>query len=601
MQIRQLLVILAVLFLIAFSAIYLQANGLSLPSMVLLLVTITWFLANGIRLSAGLLGFTLLWLSFEWFYSFGGVGLSLPVALLLIIIDRRLWRRDAVYSASLMEASLFFLWLVGFARSTYSLYLGKAPLASLAPGMAALCILLPAIYFARQTFSRSLGSLFFLSLIWLTLLAGFEVIREYEYFYLFTGDPSFSLHPSFISSQYLLVGCLVIASFAVALRSSQHRLGATVVFIAACAAAYFILPEYISAPSQRGTWAAGGWALTKDILSRLKLESILIGLGPDWKQMIRTSEYTEGQYPVPAALIFFLEGGLLTVGTLFVALAISLFSGRFFRSSWEFIVIMGIALATLSFPILRDPLSLGVLGLVWGRAAASKPGQSAKTSITDTVAYLTFGVVAAILLTYLAAQCAVSYTLFQKPHRNLYTDQEFKVPKHFIEFLLAAEDLTFFYHRGVDFYRMKKAAARTVTDWEIGKGGSTISMQLAKVRYLHFDKTFNRKVQQVILAVFLENEKTKEEILKEYLATIGFAPGSVGITKAAFNLFNKTPDLLSQEESLQLVMSIPNPLLYNPTVAQDETDQHIKDSIRKRVAEFRAALRPKIERLTFVN
>jgi membrane peptidoglycan carboxypeptidase len=91
------------------------------------------------------------------------------------------------------------------------------------------------------------------------------------------------------------------------------------------------------------------------------------------------------------------------------------------------------------------------------------------------------------------------------------------------------------------------------------RGGSTVTMQLAKNLYLHREKTLSRKLQEAVLTMLLEQSLTKEQILELYLNVIEFAPGLYGIGPAAAHYFHSTPRELSLGQALYLVTLLPNP------------------------------------------
>ena len=115
-------------------------------------------------------------------------------------------------------------------------------------------------------------------------------------------------------------------------------------------------------------------------------------------------------------------------------------------------------------------------------------------------------------------------------------------------------------------------------------------MQLAKLQHLNFEKTLERKLQQIIIALFIEYSRTKKEILDEYLATLTFGPGVQGIKDASKTYFNKTPLELGKEESLKLILSIPDPLNFNPLKPETNLQTELKHSIEDKSLEFNSML-----------
>lgn len=139
------------------------------------------------------------------------------------------------------------------------------------------------------------------------------------------------------------------------------------------------------------------------------------------------------------------------------------------------------------------------------------------------------------------------------------------LPKHLVDALVSTEDERFYDHSGIDARRTFGAAVKLGRDG----GASTITQQLAKLLF-HGEgsklKIFRlvQKAKEWIIAVKLEREYTKEEILALYLNQVDFVNGAVGIRSAAKVYFNKEPRDLSIEESAVLVGMLTNPSRYNP-------------------------------------
>lgn len=132
--------------------------------------------------------------------------------------------------------------------------------------------------------------------------------------------------------------------------------------------------------------------------------------------------------------------------------------------------------------------------------------------------------------------------------------------------ILAAEDARFFEHHGVDFIGVARAALANFSAGRTSQGGSTITMQLAKEFYLSRERTYSRKLTEVLLALRIENTLTKEEILELYLNQIFLGKRSYGFQAAASTYFNKTLEELSIAESAMLAGLPKAPSRYNPIV-----------------------------------
>ena len=144
----------------------------------------------------------------------------------------------------------------------------------------------------------------------------------------------------------------------------------------------------------------------------------------------------------------------------------------------------------------------------------------------------------------------------------------YTVAKPMLTQLLVSEDPIFAYHHGVDFKRQRDALRELIEHGEYRRGGSTIAMQLAKIRYLTPERSLWRKFKQLVLGVALELIYGKERVLWEYLDRVPFAPGVIGVNQAAKHFFNIGPDKLSTAQALILVLSIYNPTAYNPSIRE---------------------------------
>ncbi len=136
------------------------------------------------------------------------------------------------------------------------------------------------------------------------------------------------------------------------------------------------------------------------------------------------------------------------------------------------------------------------------------------------------------------------------------------ISKYVIWSLIATEDRDFYNHDGVSYKGLIRGIFKTLTGST--QGGSTLTMQLARNLFLTNKRTISRKVTEIELAMKLEKEFTKDEILKMYLNTVYFGHGAYGIWAASQAYFNKTPDKLSVLESAALVGMVQSPNGYDP-------------------------------------
>jgi penicillin-binding protein 1A len=149
---------------------------------------------------------------------------------------------------------------------------------------------------------------------------------------------------------------------------------------------------------------------------------------------------------------------------------------------------------------------------------------------------------------------------------DLYSDPAVlaKLPKHVPLALLATEDRRFYSHFGVDLLGLMRAVWVNVRSGRMAQGGSTITQQLAKNVFLTPQRNLKRKVQEVLLALWLENNYSKDQILEMYLNRVYFGAGTYGIESAAQRYFAKPATQLSLPEAAMLVGMLKAPSRYSP-------------------------------------
>ncbi|MFA5529500.1 MAG: penicillin-binding protein 1A [Thiohalomonadaceae bacterium] len=141
-----------------------------------------------------------------------------------------------------------------------------------------------------------------------------------------------------------------------------------------------------------------------------------------------------------------------------------------------------------------------------------------------------------------------------------------EVPPQVIQAVLAAEDDRFFEHPGVDYQGLMRAALHLVRTGEKGQGGSTITMQVARNFFLSSEKTFLRKIKEIFVALRIEQELTKEEILELYLNKIYLGNRAYGVASAAQIYYGKEVHELELAQ-IAMIAGLPKaPSSYNPIV-----------------------------------
>lgn len=138
------------------------------------------------------------------------------------------------------------------------------------------------------------------------------------------------------------------------------------------------------------------------------------------------------------------------------------------------------------------------------------------------------------------------------------------IPSHVVNSLIAIEDKRFYSHRGVDAKGIFRALKNNLFTSSSKQGGSTITQQLVKNTYLSGEKTINRKLKEMRLAVEIERKLTKEQILEAYLNTVYFGEGAYGIASASNRFFNKNVSELTIEEGAVLIACLKAPSIYSP-------------------------------------
>lgn len=138
------------------------------------------------------------------------------------------------------------------------------------------------------------------------------------------------------------------------------------------------------------------------------------------------------------------------------------------------------------------------------------------------------------------------------------------VPELMVKAVLAAEDDRFFEHPGVDYQGLLRAAYYLLRTGEKGQGGSTITMQVARNFFLSFEKTYLRKLNEIMLALKIERELSKEDILTLYLNKIYLGNRAYGVGSAAQVYYGRPITELSLPQ-LAMIAGLPKaPSKYNP-------------------------------------
>ena len=142
-----------------------------------------------------------------------------------------------------------------------------------------------------------------------------------------------------------------------------------------------------------------------------------------------------------------------------------------------------------------------------------------------------------------------------------------EIPLHTRQAFIAAEDLRFYDHRGIDVYRILGALRSNLKSGSLAEGASTITQQLAKLTHLSAEKTIRRKLEEINLAFQIEKVYNKDEILAMYLNTVYFGRGAYGVQAAAQAYFGVDAEDLTLNQSASLAAIIKAPSIYAPHIS----------------------------------
>lgn len=141
-----------------------------------------------------------------------------------------------------------------------------------------------------------------------------------------------------------------------------------------------------------------------------------------------------------------------------------------------------------------------------------------------------------------------------------------QVPDIYKQALVAVEDHRFYDHMGVDVIATGRAVINDIKAMDFVEGGSTITQQLAKNMYFSQEKTLDRKAAEMFMALKIEREYSKEEILEAYINSIYYGEGYYSLREASLGYFGKEPWDMADDECTLLV-GVPNaPAVYAPSV-----------------------------------
>lgn len=158
-----------------------------------------------------------------------------------------------------------------------------------------------------------------------------------------------------------------------------------------------------------------------------------------------------------------------------------------------------------------------------------------------------------------------------------------ELPKVYIDAVIAVEDHRFYKHNGIDVIAIGRAIINDIKAMRFVEGGSTITQQLSKNTYFTQEKKLTRKVAEVFMALEIEKNYDKDEILELYLNTSYFGDGYYTIKDACKGYFDKEPMQMTDYEAI-LLAGIPNaPSVYAPTKNPDLAKQRQRQVMEKMI------------------
>lgn len=154
-----------------------------------------------------------------------------------------------------------------------------------------------------------------------------------------------------------------------------------------------------------------------------------------------------------------------------------------------------------------------------------------------------------------------------------------KVPKLVVDATVASEDHRFYEHKGVDPFAMASITVEALFSGGFQRGGSTITMQIAKLYFSNSEQTFERKMNDMALAFAMEKNFTKDNILEMYLNSIYYGGSAQGIVAAAEVYFDKDINDLTLMEAAMLARSVRRPSEINPQDNYKRTREWALDTL----------------------
>ncbi len=167
-------------------------------------------------------------------------------------------------------------------------------------------------------------------------------------------------------------------------------------------------------------------------------------------------------------------------------------------------------------------------------------------------------------ITSLMQQRAIEHKLIYYPGQSWVSIDD--VNPYLLKSIISMEDGSFFTHKGIDWEELNNALKTNRRRGRTIRGGSTLTMQLAKNLYLTTERTVLRKAKEFVITFRMEKELSKKTILEDYINAVEWGDGIFGIKKASEIYFDREPDKLSVNQCARLAAVIPSPLEHAPDV-----------------------------------
>ncbi|MEM6835257.1 MAG: PBP1A family penicillin-binding protein [Cyanobacteria bacterium P01_C01_bin.120] len=155
------------------------------------------------------------------------------------------------------------------------------------------------------------------------------------------------------------------------------------------------------------------------------------------------------------------------------------------------------------------------------------------------------------------------------------------IPEAMIAAFIASEDRRYYEHSGIDYQGIARATLNNIRQRDVVEGASTITQQLARIAFLDQERSVQRKAREALLALKIEEEYTKSEIIERYLNLVYLGAGAYGVADAAWVYFGKSVDELTLSEVALIAGMAPAPSAYSPLVDPQAAETQRNTVIRR--------------------